>query len=102
MLIGMDDLTERVRRIIYSRLAMTGTAPSPTDVAELLGVPLEAVEKSYDDLAEARHIVLGGGRDIVLAHPFATVNLGFSVMVEPPCSMPPALMFSANARNTAR
>jgi hypothetical protein len=43
---------------------------------------MEAVNKAYDALAAARHIVFGDGRNIVLAHPFATMNLGFSVMDE--------------------
>jgi hypothetical protein len=71
---------ERVRHAIYSQLASTGTAPTPSDVAEAFDTITEVVERTYDDLATARHIVLGSGYDVVMAHPFATVNLGFSVM----------------------
>lgn len=76
----MIDLAERVRHAIYSQLASTGTAPTPSDIAGSLHVTTEAVEKAYRQLASAHHIVLGDDYDIVLAHPFATVNLGFSVM----------------------
>ncbi|MGD2100966.1 MAG: organomercurial lyase [Acidimicrobiia bacterium] len=76
----MIDLAEQVRHAIYSQLASRGTAPSPSDVAGALHRPTELVERAFDDLAAGHHIVLANGYEVVLAHPFATVNLGFSVM----------------------
>lgn len=72
--------TERVRHEIYRHFADTGRAPTRTDVARLTGVTNQAVDTAFAALAAQRHIVLGDAGDVVMAHPFASVNLGFSVM----------------------
>ena len=59
---------EDVRLAIYTSFAETGRAPS--------GLP----PSSLRALAEARHVVLGDDGEIVMAHPFSAVPLGFSVM----------------------
>ena len=76
----MTETTEAVRLSIYRQLASYGTAPTPADVVDRLQLDTSTVEAAFDELAAARHIVFGDGRDIVMAHPFATINLGFSVM----------------------
>ena len=66
----LDD--EDLRLAIYRSFAETGAAPSlPHDVETI-----EALHR----LAAARHIVLDEGNTIVMAHPFASIPLGFAVM----------------------
>ena len=62
---------EDLRLAIYHQLATTGTAPG----AAALGHP-----EALRSLVERRHVVLGDDGEVVLAHPFATIPLGFSVM----------------------
>ena len=38
------------------------------------------VAAGLEELDRARHLALGGGGEIVMAHPFSAVPLGFSVM----------------------
>ena len=61
---------EDLRLRIYRQLAATGTAPSLAELDDDEGVRA---------LHEQRHLVVRDG-EIVLAHPFATIPLGFSVM----------------------
>ena len=76
----MDDETrEAVRLFVYRTLARTGRAPSDGEIADACRIPLADVPRALDALADAHHLVLRDGR-IVLAHPFATVSFGFSVM----------------------
>jgi hypothetical protein len=77
---GPGDATEPVRRTIYRHLAATGRAPDRPHLAAALSLTEQAVDQAVDALAAARHLVLGADRRIVLAHPFATRNFGFSVM----------------------
>ena len=70
----MDD--EDVRLEVYACFGRTGRPPSITE----LGLPVEQARAALDRLAGARHIVLNVDGDIVMAHPFAAVPLGFSVM----------------------
>lgn len=75
-----EELTERVRRLVYRELAGTGRAPSSTEAARRLEVDPALTRAAYDALAAQRHVVLDEAGSIVMAHPFATVPLGFSVM----------------------
>jgi hypothetical protein len=74
-----DEVVEDVRLCIYRSLAATGRLPA---ASELIGVAGDErrVGGAIDELAAGRHVVLDGGGDIVLAHPFATRSFGFSVM----------------------
>lgn len=72
--------TERVRREIYRQFADTGRAPARIDVERATGIGNRAVDAAFASLAAQRHIVLGDAGDVVMAHPFAATNLGFSVM----------------------
>lgn len=75
-----DDAVERVRRAVYRHLAETGSAPQREALAARLGLTVAEVDEAYAALAEAHHLVLDEDGQIVLAHPFATRNFGFSVM----------------------
>lgn len=71
---GMDD--EDVRLAVYESFSRTGRPPAVTD----LGMAVDAARSALSRLADARHIVLNSRGDIVMAHPFSAVPLGFSVM----------------------
>ncbi len=75
----MDD--EDVRLAVYGSFAATGASPSDVELAGLLGAAAEDVRASLTRLHEARHVVLVDGA-VVMAHPFASIPLGFSVMGE--------------------
>lgn len=74
------DTAEFVRRTVYRHLSVTGRAPERTRLAAETGLSPKTVDEAYDELAAAHHLVLGQDGRIVLAHPFATRNFGFSVM----------------------
>ena len=76
----MDD--EALRLAVYSTLAATGRAPDRAALAAELAVETDDVAAGMERLAGARHVVLDSAREVVLAHPFATVPLGFAVMGE--------------------
>ena len=70
---------EDLRLAIYASLASTGRAPDRAALGAGLGVEPDEIESGLRQLAAARHLVLDSGGRIVLAHPFSTVDLGFSV-----------------------
>ena len=71
---------ETIRLGIYLALAETGGTPSLTDLADAVGAEATEVKGAIRRLADQRHLVLNDAGAIVMAHPFATINLGFSVM----------------------
>jgi hypothetical protein len=71
--------TEDLRLAVYHHLAGTGRAPVPAALAAVFDVDEAEVEAGLQELHDDRHLVLRDGR-IVMAHPFATIPLGFSVM----------------------
>jgi len=71
---------EDLRLAVYRALASTGGVPRVADLAAAVGSSDEEVRRGLHRLADARHLVLGADDEIVLAHPFATVSFGFSVM----------------------
>src|SRR5215472_14751693 len=71
---------EDLRLAVYADFASTGQAPSTQDLADQLGVSATEIESGLNDLHKARHLVLDESGQIVMAHPFAAVPLGFSVM----------------------
>ena len=75
---AVDD--EDVRVAIYAALAGTGRAPSVVELVHLLGSEDGAVRAAVRRLAEAHHLVIGDDDQVVMAHPFSTIPLGFSVM----------------------
>lgn len=77
----MDEhLVERVRLAIYATFARSGHAPDATQIAASAGVDLTQVSGALERLAAMRHLALDANGDIAMAHPFTTLNLGFSVM----------------------
>lgn len=74
--------TEEVRVAVYSHFARTGDAPTPQDLAHTAGVTPAEARHALEALHEHHDVVLDSqDRDrIVMAHPFASVPLGFSVM----------------------
>ena len=72
--------SEDLRLAVYRAFAETGRAPRAAELAEQLGAGLPVVTGGLDELARARHLVLGDRGQIVMAHPFSAVPLGFSVM----------------------
>jgi hypothetical protein len=75
--------TEDVRLAVYRSFVATGDAPAVEALADELGATPTAVREALTALHQARHLVLDGGGTgdrIVMAHPFTSVPLGFSVM----------------------
>jgi hypothetical protein len=70
---------ERVRHEIYARFAESGMAPTREELSDALGLGARDVDDIVLALHEARHIVLGPDGGIVMAHPFASIDLHFSV-----------------------
>lgn len=73
-------LDEPIRLDVYRTFAATGRAPDRHSVADRVGATVRQVEEALVRLATDRHLVLNGSGDIVMAHPFASVPLGFAVM----------------------
>ena len=71
---------EDLRLAVYRDLARTGRAPTTTELASRLDLSAPKVRDGLRALAAARHIVLGADDRVLMAHPFATIPLGFSVM----------------------
>lgn len=73
-------IDEDVRLAVYRALASTGSAPATPDLAEAAGLTRSETREALHRLAGARHLVLDDRDRVLLAHPFATVPLGFAVM----------------------
>jgi hypothetical protein len=71
---------EDLRLAVYRSFAATGHAPTATVLAEQLGTNSAEINSGLEMLAHNRHVVLNGADDIVMAHPFSAVPLGFVVM----------------------
>ena len=71
---------EELRVAVYRSFAETGHAPGRRDLADQLSLDAQAVGAGLKELARARHLVLDEHGQIVMAHPFSSVPLGFSVM----------------------
>lgn len=74
----VDD--EAVRLAVYRSFATTGRPPGVDDLGATVGATARDVEASIGRLAADRHLALGDGGQIVMAHPFSAVPLGFAVM----------------------
>ena len=71
---------EDLRLAVYRAFAETGRAPEPGELATELGTETREVAAGLAELARGRHLALGDQGQIVMAHPFSAVPLGFSVM----------------------
>jgi hypothetical protein len=76
------DVVERVRRAIFDTFAGQGHAPSRGQIRDLAAVDEAQVTEAVAELAAQHHLALDESGNVVMAHPFTTVNLGFSVMGE--------------------
>jgi hypothetical protein len=75
----LDENLERLRVAVYRGFAATGAPPTVEALAATVDRSTAHLVAGLEALAEAHHLVLRDGR-IVLAHPFASTNFGFSVM----------------------
>jgi hypothetical protein len=71
---------EDLRLAVYGAFAGTGRVPSAGELAARLGVEASEVTAGLAELVRGRHLALGDRGEIVMAHPFSAVPLGFSVM----------------------
>jgi hypothetical protein len=71
---------ESLRLAIYGALASRGTVPSHAVLAAELGLSVDDVRSGMRALAEGRHLALDANDNVLMAHPFATIPLGFAVM----------------------
>ncbi len=71
--------SEELRLAVYAAFS-EGHSPTVAGLAAQGGVPEPEVHGGLAALAEQRHVVLGADGEIVMAHPFTAVPLGFSVM----------------------
>ena len=72
--------TEDVRVAVYKAFRTTGRPPSIESLAEELQTRSDVIVESLSELAAQRHLVLNDAGEIVMAHPFSAIPLGFSVM----------------------
>jgi hypothetical protein len=75
MTLDLEDL----RLAVYTSLASTGRAPDDAALATALGAGPDEIQAGLRELAAARHLALDADGRVLLAHPFSTIDLGFSV-----------------------
>jgi hypothetical protein len=75
-----QDLDETVRLAIYSGYAASGRALGEAELADRAGVTVREVREALLRLAAGRHLVLDASGAVIMAHPFASIPLGFAVM----------------------
>jgi hypothetical protein len=71
---------EDLRLAVYSTFARHGRPPTAAELVAQIDAPAEQIRGGLRELATARHLVLDDAGNIVMAHPFSAVPLGFSVM----------------------
>jgi hypothetical protein len=71
---------EDLRLTVYRSFANHGTCPPVEELAASLACRVEDVIRGLGALATARHLALDADGNIVMAHPFSAVPLGFAVM----------------------
>ena len=70
---------EALRVAVYRSLASTGRAPDVETLARELTSSADEVRAGLRSLHDQRHLVLDATGAIALAHPFGTIDFGFSV-----------------------
>ncbi len=73
-------LTKEIRLYVYKQFGDLGTAPSVTQISKYFEISEDQVRDELLKLAEARHIAINDEFEILMAHPFSSIPLGFSVM----------------------
>ena len=71
---------EDLRLAVYRGFAADGRPPGTEALAEQFRVDQATVTEGLRDLANARHLVMDEQDRILMAHPFASIPLGFAVM----------------------
>jgi hypothetical protein len=71
---------EALRLAVYEHFRDLGRPPDLTRLALEFDVSESEVRAGLEELARGRHLVLDDAGQIVMAHPFSAVPLGFSVM----------------------
>lgn len=72
--------SEEVRVAVYRHFATTGRAPTVERIVTELSGTEDEVREMLLVLHDQRHLVLSNDGGVVMAHPFSSVPLGFSVM----------------------
>ncbi|MCU1659286.1 MAG: putative transrane protein [Pseudonocardiales bacterium] len=72
--------TEDVRLAVYDHFRRTGGAASNAELANATGLVPQDIRIALQDLHAHRDIVLDDAGALVMAHPFSSIPLGFSVM----------------------
>lgn len=75
----MTDL-ETLRLMVYRGFAQDGRAPDESHLATTCEADPQAIRQGMRDLAAQRHVVLDENGEVLMAHPFSAIPLGFSVM----------------------
>lgn len=68
---------EDLRLAVYRSLACTGRPAGAHELAEQVTQEIATVRAGLAELARTRHLVLDQAGQIVMAHPFSAVPLGF-------------------------
>lgn len=71
---------EQLRLLVYRSFAETGVAATNSELAIALGCEVAEIQAGLGELARQRHLVIDEQFRVVMAHPFSSVPLGFSVM----------------------
>lgn len=75
-------LNKEIRLHIYQHFAKFGTSPTISNISKQFYISEDQTRVQLQQLADARHIAINKDFKIVMAHPFSSVPLGFSVMGE--------------------
>lgn len=76
----METALKDVRFRIYEAFAKYGIPPTPEDLARDTSLTISEIQKVLQELATTRNIVIDEHYRILMAHPFSSIPLGFSVM----------------------
>jgi len=71
---------EDLRLAVYTEFAQTGRALTVDSLAERFDLDRPRVREMLESLHAQRHLVIDGEHQIVMAHPFTSIPLGFAVM----------------------
>jgi hypothetical protein len=76
----MEKVLKDVRFRIYEAFAKYGTPPTPEELARDTSLTISEIQTVLQELATTRNIVIDKHYRILMAHPFSSIPLGFSVM----------------------
>ena len=76
----MGTVHKEVRFRIYEGFAKYGAPPTPEDLARDTSLTISEIQTVLQELATTRNIVINEHYRILMAHPFSSIPLGFSVM----------------------